>query len=82
MNPLKHSDLWNVFRNKQYYQPLSWPMDDSDDWATMPPELAGIFLEFMQQFGTGKPNLQLDMSLEDANNLILDAYRRGQALGW
>ena len=82
MNPLKQGGLWNVFQNRQYYQPLSWADDDSDDWATMPPELTGIFLEFMQQFGTSKPNVQLDMSLEDANNLILDAYRRGQALGW
>jgi hypothetical protein len=49
----------------------------------MPPALAGILLEFMEVLETPETiNLTEQVSLQDANNWILDAYRRGQSLGW
>ena len=82
MNTLKPGRLFNILQCRHYYQPLSWP-DDSHDWEVMPPALAGILLEFMEVLETPETiNLTERVSLQDANNWILDAYRRGQSLGW
>lgn len=80
-NP-KPGSLFRILHGKHYYQPLSWP-DDSDDWQAMPLPLAGILLEFLEGFALPETlNSRQEISLEDANNWILDAYRQGQSSGW
>lgn len=83
MISIKSGRLWNIFQGKKYYQPLSWEEDLDHDWTDMSPELLTVFQEFLAEFEAFKTaHSSLEMSLTDANNLIVDAYRKGQTMGW
>jgi len=83
MNPQESVRLWQIFHNKQYYLP-PWETDHEEhDWSIVTPNLLRLLWDFENAFQEVlEPVADHNVSLEQVNELIISAYRRGQLEGW